>query len=64
MASYSSKDILRILKADGWVIKSQRGSHIQLIHPVKSGKVTVPHPRKDIAPETLSNISKQSGLKF
>lgn len=33
--------ILAALKADGWVKKTQRGSHRQFVHPTKPGKVTV-----------------------
>ncbi|MHB8984452.1 MAG: type II toxin-antitoxin system HicA family toxin [Eubacteriales bacterium] len=39
------------------------GSHVQLIHSTKPGKVTVPHPRKDLKTKTLNNILKQAGLK-
>jgi predicted RNA binding protein YcfA (HicA-like mRNA interferase family) len=35
------KELLNILKGDGWVEKAQKGSHLQLVHPVKIGKVTV-----------------------
>ncbi|MEW6229581.1 MAG: type II toxin-antitoxin system HicA family toxin [Bacillota bacterium] len=45
LRKYSSRGILRILHEDGWVEKNQRGSHVQLVHPTKPGKVTVPHPR-------------------
>ncbi len=38
MKSYSSREVLRILLADGWVIKHQTGSHVQLVHRVKPGK--------------------------
>ena len=62
MTVYSSKDILQILYKDGWKIKNQRGSHIQLIHPNKAGKVTVPHPRKELDPKTVISILNQAGL--
>ncbi|MCP4110284.1 MAG: addiction module toxin, HicA family [Desulfobacteraceae bacterium] len=39
-----------------------KGSHIQFKHPEKSGRVTVPHPKKDFS--TLKSIEKQSGIKF
>ncbi|BAF59117.1 predicted periplasmic or secreted lipoprotein [Pelotomaculum thermopropionicum SI] len=60
--TYSSTEILRILKKNGWTIKNQEGSHAQLTHPVKSGKVTVPHPRKDLDPKTVRSIFKQAGI--
>ena len=60
----TDKDILKILKDDGWTEKSQRGSHLQLVHPYKRGKVTVPiHSGKDLDPKTVYSILKQSGLK-
>ena len=52
-----SAEIIRILKKDGWYEYSQKGSHLQLKHPVKGGKVTVPmHGSKDIRDGTLHNL--------
>lgn len=60
----TAKEILKILKADGWTEKAQRGSHPQLIHSYKPGKVTVPiHSGKDLDPKTANSILKQAGLK-
>lgn len=64
MTSYSSREVLKILQQAGWVIKHQVGSHVQLKHPTKPGKVTVPHPEKDLDPGTLKSIANQSGLTF
>jgi predicted RNA binding protein YcfA (HicA-like mRNA interferase family) len=63
LTSFSSKEILQILAQDGWMFKRQRGSHIQLEHPIKKGKVTVPHPRKNLKPKIIQTILKQAGLK-
>lgn len=60
----SSKEVIRILKKDGWYKFTSVGSHLQFKHPTKKGKVTVPDPRKDLSLETLKSIQKQSGLKF
>ena len=49
---------------DGWVIKNQRGSHIQLVHPCKGGKVTVPHPRKELDPKTVKSICNQANIQL
>lgn len=59
------REILKILKSDGWSEVSGRtkGSHIQLKHPTKSGKVTVPNHSGDIPLGTLNSILKQAGLK-
>lgn len=64
MKVYSSREILQLLNNDGWIIKNQRGSHLQLIHPQKAGKVTVPHPRKELDPKTVKSILKQANLEM
>ena len=64
MKSYSSREVLAILKSDGWYEVACVGDHHQLKHPVKKGKVTVTHPKKDIPQKTLNNISRQSGIDF
>ena len=58
-----AREIIKLLKNDGWVENSQKGSHLQLEHPVKKGKVTVPVHSGDIAKSTLNSILKQAGLK-
>jgi predicted RNA binding protein YcfA (HicA-like mRNA interferase family) len=57
-----SRSIISALTADGWVQVAQKGSHVQFKHPTKPGRVTVPHPRKDVPLGTLRSIEKQSGL--
>jgi predicted RNA binding protein YcfA (HicA-like mRNA interferase family) len=60
--SYSSKEILQILQQNGWYIEGQKGSHVQFKHPTKRGKVTVPHPRKDLKLITVQTIFRQAGI--
>ncbi len=62
MATYASKELLKLLFEDGWYEKAQKGSHVQLIHPTKKGKVTVSHPKKDVPEGTVKNILRQAGL--
>lgn len=57
------KELIKLLKSDGWMKKEQKGSHLQLVHPVKAGKVTVPVHGGDIPKGTLNAILKQAGLK-
>jgi predicted RNA binding protein YcfA (HicA-like mRNA interferase family) len=59
-----SRDVIRKLKADGWQEVARKGSHAQFKHPVKTGRVTVPDPRRDIPIGTLRSIERQSGLKL
>jgi predicted RNA binding protein YcfA (HicA-like mRNA interferase family) len=57
------RELLKLLRKDGWIEQTQKGSHLQLEHPVKKGKVTVPVHGGDIPKGTLNSILKQSGLK-
>ena len=63
-ADMSSADIIRRLKQDGWFRVAQKGSHVQFKHPTKPGRVTVPHPEREVAIGTLKNIERQSQLKL
>lgn len=64
MKSYSSKDVLKMLKADGWFEVNCEGDHHQFKHSTKPGKVTLRHPVKDLGVRDLKSIERQSGLKF
>jgi predicted RNA binding protein YcfA (HicA-like mRNA interferase family) len=59
-----SREIISALQRDGWVQVAQKGSHIQFRHPTKKGRVTVPHPERDVPIGTLRSIEKQSGLRL
>lgn len=57
--------ILSDLRDDGWIIVHQVGSHRQLKHPTKTGKVTVNgKPSVGVTGDLLKSIEKQSGLVF
>lgn len=56
-----SRKLIRMLRGDGWVVVDQRGSHLQLKHPEKPGRVTVPHPKRDLPAGTVRSIYKQAG---
>jgi len=64
MKSYSSRQIIQRLKNDGWYEVACDGDHHQFKHPIKKGRVTITHPKKDIPIGTLKSISKQSGINF
>jgi predicted RNA binding protein YcfA (HicA-like mRNA interferase family) len=58
-----SRDIIREIEADGWRLVATSGSHHHFKHPTKPGKVTIPHPRKDLHPKTVRSIYRQAGLE-
>lgn len=40
-----------------------KGDHFQFKHPQKPGRVTVPHPKKDIPKGTVVSIYRQAGWR-
>ena len=64
MGAVSSREILTKLRAHGWYEVAHKGSHVQLKHPVRAGRVTVPHPEKDLPIGTVKSIERQSGVKL
>jgi predicted RNA binding protein YcfA (HicA-like mRNA interferase family) len=59
-----SRDVIRALTRNGWYEVDHVGSHKQFKHPAKKGRVTVPHPKRDIPLGTLKSIEKQASLKL
>lgn len=59
-----SRQVIKHLKECGWYEVNHAGSHKQFSHPTMKGRVTVPHPRRDIPAGTLKSIEKQAGMKF
>ena len=58
------RQVLKLLRSDGWYQVPSRGGHRQFKHPTKRGRVTVSGaPSEDMAPGTLNSIFKQAGLK-
>ena len=59
----NSRELIRRIEQDGRRLVAVVGSHHQYKHPTKPGGITIPHPRKDLAPKTVSSILKQDGLR-
>ncbi|MCD8797131.1 type II toxin-antitoxin system HicA family toxin [Mammaliicoccus sciuri] len=58
----SSKEVIKKIERDGWYLVKVVGSHYHYKHDKKPGKVTVPHPKKDLPRGTEYSILKQAGL--
>lgn len=58
------KDMLKIIKKDGWFQVNQTGSHRQFKHPTKPGRVTISGHRDndDVSLQLEKSILKQAGL--
>jgi len=65
MKRYKVRQVLKMLKDDGWIIKRTRGDHRQLTKANgSSGTVTVSGKESDVlSQEILNSIWKQAGWK-
>lgn len=59
----NSRELIGRLEDDGWQLVATKGSHHQFKHPIKPGRVTVPHPKKDLPLGTVRSVLKQAGLR-
>jgi len=58
-----ARELIWLLKKDGWRLVRQRGSHRQFIHSTKPGVVTVAgSPAQDLHPKTAASAMKPAGL--
>jgi len=57
----NSRDIIRRLKTEGWVLVRTRGSLHHFRHPRTGARTTVPHPKKNLPPGTVRSICKAVG---
>ena len=60
------RDLVRIIKEDGWRHVRTTGSHLHFRHPDKAGTLTIPAGGKEgreVAPGTLRAILRQAGIE-
>ena len=57
-----SRKLIKALENEGWQHVATTGSHQHFKHPTKAGKLTVPHPVKDLPIGTVRQIYRQAGL--
>jgi predicted RNA binding protein YcfA (HicA-like mRNA interferase family) len=58
----SSRQAIRAIEAEGWFLVRVTGDHHQFRHPTRRGKVTIPHPVKDLPLQVVASIERQSGV--
>ena len=59
----NSRDLIKMIEADGWYEVRVNGSHHHFKHLIKVGLVTVPHPKKDLPIGTVKSILRQAGIE-
>ncbi len=64
MNKYKVKEVIKLLRNDGWELSYWKGDHRQFKHPVKKGKVTLRgKPSETLTQELLNSIWKQAEWK-
>lgn len=59
----TSKEMIRLLRKNGFEIVSQSGSHVKLKNPKNGRQVIVPYHAKELKKGLEQSILKQAGLK-
>lgn len=60
---YSYREVIKILKSNGWMLKRTSGSHEIYVNP-KGITCPIKCTSKDIPNGTLKKIEKITGIKF
>jgi predicted RNA binding protein YcfA (HicA-like mRNA interferase family) len=59
----TGREVVQVLPRLGWEVVVQKGSHVQLKHPARGSRVTVPvHAGETVGPGLLRSILAQAGL--
>lgn len=60
---YTDKELIKMLKKDGWYLSRVNGSHHIFNHDHKPGSIVVPCHSGEVAIGTSMSIIKKAGLK-
>lgn len=58
----NSRKLIRLMEQRGWRLTDTVGSHHHFVHPEHPGRVTVPHPKKDLPLGLVRAIYRQAHL--
>ena len=58
----NSREFIRMIEEDGWILRGVRGSHHIFTHPAKPGHISVMHPKNDLGKGLVHKLLKQAGL--
>ncbi len=64
MKSYSTKELAKMLRDDGWILKRTVGAHSQWKHTDRPGTVTLQSGQRDIRIANVRSIFRQAGWKW
>ena len=59
----TSKQVIKLLRSEGFVLDHVSGNHYVFYHPVDGRRAVVPYHTKDLPVGTLKAILRSSGLE-
>ena len=63
LSNLKPREVIRALEKAGYYVHESSGSHVQLKHPSRPGRVTVPyHERFELPKHIVKSIIRQAGL--
>lgn len=60
---YTAKELMDMIKKDGWFLVRTKGSHYIFRHNTKEGIVIIPMHKGNVPQGTANSILRQAGLK-
>lgn len=64
LPSYKPKEVVKLLKKNGFVKKRQTGSHLHMLNQNKNILVTIPMHNRELKRKTLYSIFKNAQIKY
>jgi predicted RNA binding protein YcfA (HicA-like mRNA interferase family) len=61
--STKAAKVFRALLRKGYIVKSQKGSHVILTHPERGDYIWAFHDAVEIGPKMMARIAKRTGLQ-
>jgi predicted RNA binding protein YcfA (HicA-like mRNA interferase family) len=54
----NSRQLIKQLESDGWILRGVKGSHHIYLHPAKIGYLSVPDPKNDLVIGLVNKLLK------
>ena len=64
MRIYTSRELMEMIKREGWYLARTKGSHHIFKHLSRKGIVIIAHPNNNLPAKTIKSILKQAGVKI
>ncbi len=59
----TSKQLIKILRRNGWEQARTTGSHVIMVHPATQRILSIPHHKRVMSIGTMSRLLKDAGIE-